>query len=1114
MGASPESSGVGLWGTVAMGLLSLVVLYGCGGGSSEPVAPSMTGVFAQEPSASAPGPTPSVGNTTPGLLGCNQAVLPWAVETQSCSGTLAGAASGALSVAADNAGPSVGSARFACRDGIWSAPDKAVCASPLVVEGSLPGLSPLPHTTLSLVSSPAPVIPPAEAATIQAVVDGPWSSASTWGGRLPREGDIVLVPKNRTVELAGPTPRLNGLWVLGNLMFGGADVSLNTRYAMVFGRLQAGSEMQPYLQRAVIELWGSDSTHTVMGMGTKLLGVMAGGVLKLHGEQRLAWTQLNASAPAGSTSVQLKDDASTWRVGDQLVIAASDIDPRKSEVVTITAVSGRQLNFTPALVHPRFALVQTFEGKTLDQRPTVGLLSRNILIRGASDSDANAFGGHVMGMAGGEMQVSGVEFQRMGQRGFSGRYPMHWHQAGDRRGNYLIASSVNRSFQRAAVLHSTNQVLLDANVAYDVRNHAFVWAEDGDEVGNQLTRNVGILVRSPEQRHFAFPINNPFFGNSSQGENRSAVFWGRSLSKHLLRGNVSGGAIDGFGYFVDLFTPAPKSTTDGEGMIFEGNVAHSTFKTLATGNQINYPEATTSHALMVTTGAGEGAQMVFSNYTAFFNTSGAWLEDRATVLKDSIVADNGIGVIVLRGVVDGVTVVSKSRTQVDVPRVVPSVSQNVSPGIQVAGSNHGGQRAPLIRNSTVINNAEAGILWDTDNILPLAKLENVRFVNTPNRIVLHEPSGFEFADPPNFGLHDQDGVILGDGKPARVMLRDAILANQRCNFEVASNGIVCPAADSLVLRSTDQPLSLVEANGQMTFLRRFNLLDPSMPPAGAISLVGNGRRYAATGVQGARLDLVLEDAAGKSVEITFGSASGPSQFVHAGRSVAAAPSLAAMRGSGASSYFYNAADRKLVVKLVGGNGVESVRIDAQFAAPAFPGKMPDPLPAGAIDGYSYLVKSGTARKALRYGEPIGPVTRSGTADASRLDRGSSATALRNSASGDTTVLRAWVFAPQDGVYRVGLWGEGGGTSLWFGENYQMGEPWAFINSNYVAGNSLRSDFQHWQPNRHIALKTGWHEIAMVHAKMPENRQNSELHLRWTTPTQPNQWTYPQIRRAP
>lgn len=998
-----------------------------------------------------------------------------------------------------------------------------------------PGLQPLPASTITRGSYPAPVLNGINTPTITAVADGFWDVPSTWSGnRVPGANDIVAIAKGRAVTLRGNTASLTGLWIMGSLEFAAATVGVMSRNIMVYGTLQVGSTSAPFTQSATIELTGSDRAASVMGMGSKGLVVMEGGLLSLHGERRLAWTQLTSNAAVGATSVTVKDAPDTWRIGDKLLLAASNIDPRQSEVLTVTNVSGNTVSFSPALQYARYALVQTFNGKRLDQRPTISLLSRNIVLRGDASSDANKFGGHVMSMSDGHTQVSGVEFQRMGQAGLFGRYPIHWHRAGDRAGNFVVNSAVNGSFQRAYVVHSTNKVWVEANVAYNVSNHAFVWSEDGDESANFFIRNVGVLIVSPDEADFAFPINSAFFANSSQGEQRSGVFWGRSFDKHVLRGNVSGGSINGTGFFIDVFTPRPFDSIEGSGFVFENNTAHSTYKSIAIGNQLNYPEATKGHALMVTTGTGGNVEHVFRNYTGYFNTSSAWFEDRKTTFKNSIIADSGVGVMVQRAVIDGVTVVGKSATPVLTPQVTPSVEINSPSLIHVNGSNHGGKRAPLIRDATLVNHSGTGVVWDVENLSPAALLDNLRFVNVATQFAIHNPSRFEYPYSPAWGLNDPTGRMAGDKVPARIVVRDSNLIDARCQQFPNFNAFSCPAAGSLLLRS-DAPVTTIDSRGKIAYLTDlgYDYFDPGMPVLGAVSFVADGERYEVlSGSAKTQINLSLDDAAGKSIELSFASASAPSSVTQSGQNVAAASSLAQMRMSTASARFFDAVTQRFFVRIVvldAASGTQTLALTGNFFARTSPatGLLAVNVAAGLVPGFVASRYANTALYALRYGAPTTASASAGAgASASSvahsyatLGQGNSDAAFDATAYGTTTVVRALVNAPVDGVYRVALWGDGGGTSAYVDGVYVMGEAFASFNSNFFSNNLPNSEvvaFLH--PSEQISLKAGWHEVTLVHGKPQpapgeQGRVETSLMLRWATPQNPNLWVFPALSRA-
>src|SRR4030095_15766769 len=70
--------------------------------------------------------------------------------------------------------------------------------------------------------------------------------------------------------------------------------------------------------------------------------VLMGGTLNLHGDRTNTWTKLASTANAGSTSIEVLH-AAGWRVGDEIVLASTDFDPRQAERRTISAVRGNTI---------------------------------------------------------------------------------------------------------------------------------------------------------------------------------------------------------------------------------------------------------------------------------------------------------------------------------------------------------------------------------------------------------------------------------------------------------------------------------------------------------------------------------------------------------------------------------------------------------------------------------------------------------------------------------------------------------------------------------------------------------------------------------------------------
>jgi cell migration-inducing and hyaluronan-binding protein len=246
---------------------------------------------------------------------------------------------------------------------------------------------------------------------LSAVKGGPWSDPSTWsGGAVPGEGDIVTIGEGIDVILDVSPPALNGMNLNGKLSFADdEDVELTTEWILMRGDLHAGSESSPHTRNATITLTNSVSDENINGMGDRGI-LIVGGTLSLHGDRENAWTKLAETAEAGSATIKVLD-ASEWRVGDEIVLASTDFDPRQAETRHISAIGGNTITLDRPLEYMHYGEI-TFD---VDERGEVGLLTRNIKVQASADADDDWFGGHIMAMDGSTMTVSGVELTQLEQ---------------------------------------------------------------------------------------------------------------------------------------------------------------------------------------------------------------------------------------------------------------------------------------------------------------------------------------------------------------------------------------------------------------------------------------------------------------------------------------------------------------------------------------------------------------------------------------------------------------------------------------------------------------------------------------------------------------------------
>lgn len=498
--------------------------------------------------------------------------------------------------------------------------------------------------------SSSPNSAPAASTAEESVHTLQWSNPNTWAGKPPAAGDDVIIPEGQTVILNTSPPALSSLKIMGTLIFSDEhDINLTANAIMVHGKLQIGTENTPHTRRAVITLTGSDPNHDIMGMGTKVLGAMMGGIIDIHGKPvNNSWTRLAQTARAGTPTLVLQN-APTWQPGDQLVVASTDFDPTQAEIVTIERVTGNTVTLTSPLKYMHYGDVQMFGNTALRAQAEVGLLNRNIVIQGDSASEANGFGGHVMIMGDGITRIENVEFHRMGQKSRTGRYPIHFHRAGDASGSYVKNSSIHNTYNRCLTIHDTNNVLVQDNIAYNAIGHCY-FLEDGAETGNVFERNLGLLTKRPRKGEELLASDR-----EPQGP---ATFW-ISNPDNTLRNNAAAGS-EGSGYWYALSErPTGQTGNNTDTNIwprrtplkeFTGNVAHSNGNTglfVDRGPSASLVSETTIYK-PIANPADLRSVTVPANFeiVAYKNREmAAWLRGNGLRLTNSIVADNARGII-------------------------------------------------------------------------------------------------------------------------------------------------------------------------------------------------------------------------------------------------------------------------------------------------------------------------------------------------------------------------------------------------------------------------------------------------------------------------------------
>ena len=396
-----------------------------------------------------------------------------------------------------------------------------------------------------------------------------WSDPKTWGGESPpRAGDLAYIPEGMTVLLDESTSILDGVLIMGKLVFDRKDLELHANYIILNGgTLEIGTESDPFRNKTVITLYGDPATDKVFPFaGSKLIYGRSCNVL-LYGEPRVTYTRLSTTSLKGSKKLVLQD-AVDWRVGEKVAIGPTGYDFEEAEEGEIQAISadGKTITLTNALSFEHGAYFEDIgSGRVLKMSAEVALLDRSILIQGDEDSDRTKYGAHVMIFKESVGIFSFVEVYRGGQQSVVARYPLHFHISGDVLGSYISGCSIHHSYSRAVTVHGVYYLLVENNVAYDITGHAY-FIEDGIERYNIIRKNLGMKIR----RNFIF----------LSSDKEVSVYWITNPT-NFLDDNIASGS-EGHGFWFDLVeNPTGPSATDDvcpRGLplgSFDRNEAHS-----------------------------------------------------------------------------------------------------------------------------------------------------------------------------------------------------------------------------------------------------------------------------------------------------------------------------------------------------------------------------------------------------------------------------------------------------------------------------------------------------------------------------------------------------------
>ena len=335
-----------------------------------------------------------------------------------------------------------------------------------------------------------------------------WSSYLAWRGEgLPKEGQIVVIPRSNTILLDTTPPALTGMLLYGVLIISD-DVDIELRLGLLAilesGALIAGSAERPHAHRFTVTLatnffqrsplYYLDDIYSLTQQTEpyldKTLEVL-GGTLQLHGmPPTVAMARLAVTARPGDSAITV-DRWVPWRAGDTIaLVTKDDSNPHHIEERVIVQ---RAANATHTVL--RFSSETPLRHRHGGEDERTGLLNgtnnaqawaggwlgggwnaaayersvgtdvvyltRTICIRGDTISSVSAVGASVWLINTTSSQLSHVELHRTGKRGAKQtysvllqelRYPADWMVLDD-----VI---IHDSYYRGVVLQATQHVVV------------------------------------------------------------------------------------------------------------------------------------------------------------------------------------------------------------------------------------------------------------------------------------------------------------------------------------------------------------------------------------------------------------------------------------------------------------------------------------------------------------------------------------------------------------------------------------------------------------------------------------------------------------------------------
>ncbi len=371
---------------------------------------------------------------------------------------------------------------------------------------------------------------PRNACTHIAMKNGDWFDPDTWfQGRIPGDDARVGIVNGVEVSYAGENvSRLFSIRGEGKLSFKTDAVSKIVCETAIFthmGELEIGTVDNPIT--GSVDWVIANNGDIVLTYDPRLASrcLMSHGKVRMHGEEKLKWSQVSVDPMAGDTQVTLQQVPVNWRAGQSMIVTGTHKLGFKTykrpsdnktvtdnmgmdstdELVTITGVDGNVVHFDPPLVYDHERVLNIDTGEPYPDFAAVGCLDDNIVIRSEIPSAPVWQRGHVMFMHSIDVDCRFVEFRDLGRTdkrkpsinidvaladpnisvgpdfNRQGLYAYHFHKGGLGGMAKMFGCTINGSWGWGGVVHQS-AAINDNCISWHVWGCHFV-AEDGNELG-------------------------------------------------------------------------------------------------------------------------------------------------------------------------------------------------------------------------------------------------------------------------------------------------------------------------------------------------------------------------------------------------------------------------------------------------------------------------------------------------------------------------------------------------------------------------------------------------------------------------------------------------------